>query len=253
MRKLLSTLFAALVFGVPAIAQMAGGPAPGPGGSFENGMEKLFSSTPVFSATMRTAINGPNGPMSVKAKMFFDHQNSRTEMNMTDVQGGGLPPSAVAQMQAIGMDKIVMITPSSKKNIYMVYPKIHSYAAVTMPPSDASGISMQTTKLGEETVAGHSCVKNKVVMTNNGQQNELTVWNATDLNNFPVQIVQSQQGMSATVTFENVSFGKLSSDLFQPPSNYTRYSSMQSLMESAVTSHQPGGPGPGPSTPPPNQ
>lgn len=204
---------------------------------------------------MNTAISSQNGPMNVKAKMYFDHENSRTEMNMADVKGGGLPPSAVAQMQAMGMDKIVMITPSDKKNIYMVYPKIHSYASVPMPSDTSKNIDVQTTKLGEETVNGHPAVKNKVVMTNNGQQNELTVWNATDLNNFPVQILQSQQGMSATVTFENVSFGKLSSDLFQPPSNYTKYSSMQALMEAQVTAHQPGGPGPGPgpSTPPPTQ
>lgn len=242
-------MIAAVFCSVPAFAQM-GGPA---GGNFENGMEKLFSSTPVFTATMNTAISSQNGPMNVKAKMYFDHENSRTEMNMADVKGGGLPPSAVAQMQAMGMDKIVMITPSDKKNIYMVYPKIHSYASVPMPSDSSKNIDVQTTKLGEETVNGHPAVKNKVVMTNNGQQNELTVWNATDLNNFPVQILQSQQGMSATVTFENVSFGKLSSDLFQPPSNYTKYSSMQALMEAQVTAHQPGGPGPGPSGTPPTQ
>lgn len=223
----------------------------GPGGSFENGLEKLFSSTPVFSATMKTAITTPNGPMNVKAKMFFDHDNSRTEMSMSDVQGGGLPPSAVAQMQAMGMDKVVMITPSDKKNVYMVYPKIHAYAAVPVPSDTTKDISVQTTKLGDDTVAGHPCVKNKVVMTNNGQQNELTVWNATDLNNFPIQITQSPQpGVSATVNFEDVSFGKLSSDLFQPPSNFTRYSSVQALMEEEVSLHQPGGPGPGSSTPP---
>jgi hypothetical protein len=238
MRKTLSILFAALVCGGMAFAQMGGGPSAG----FDNGMEKLFSDNPVFTATMQTRMALPNGPMTVTAKMYFDHSSSRTEMSMTDVHGGNVPPAAVAQMQSLGMDKIVMITTADKKSVYMIYPRIHSYAAIAVPsPTSANDYNVQTTKLGRETANGHSCVKNKIVLTNNGQSNELTVWNATDLNNFPVEIVQNVQGMSATIWFENVSFDKLDRSLFQPPSNYTRYSSMQELMAAQVASHSPGG------------
>src|ERR1700739_3351745 len=107
MRNFLFAFFAALAFTVPASAQMAG-PSPGPGGgNFDNGMEKLFAANPVFSATMLTSIDGPNGPMNVKSKMVFDHENSWTEMNMANVQGPNLPPQAVEQMKSIGMDDVV--------------------------------------------------------------------------------------------------------------------------------------------------
>lgn len=255
MRKILSALFALSLFGVPAFAQMGGGPGPGGGGNFDNGLEKLFGANPVFSATLMTSMAGPQGPMTVKTKMVFDHENSWTEMNMADVQSSNLPPQAVQaaeQMKSIGMDEVVSITTADKKNAYMVYPHIHSYVDIAIPPSDASSnFKMQTTKMGEETVDGHPCVKNDVIITNSVQSNDFTVWNATDLNNFPVRITMTEQGMPVTITFENVSFDKPAADLFQPPAHYTRYGSIGDLYQSAIMNHPGGMPGaPSPSVSP---
>ena len=48
---------------------------------------------------------------------------------------------------------------------------------------------VETTEIGKETLDGHPCVKNKYVVTDNeGVKHESTVWNATDLKNFPVKI-----------------------------------------------------------------
>lgn len=252
MKKILATLFAAVVCGVPAFAQM-GSPGEGPGGNFDNGMEKLFGANPAFSATMLTAISGAQGPMTVKSKMVFDHENSWTDMNMTDVQGPNLPPQAVEQMKSIGMDEVLTITPADKLNVYMVYPHIHSYVAMAIPPSSATNNSfnVQTTKLGEETVDGHPCVKNDVVVTNSVQSHEFTVWNATDMNNFPVKIAMADGGMSVSITFQNVSFSKPDAGLFQPPAHYTKYGSIQDLMQSALMNRPGGMPGaPSPSASP---
>lgn len=253
MRKFLSILFGAVICGAPAFAQM-GGPGGG-GGGFDNGLEKLYGANPVFSATMVTDISGPQGPMTVKAKMVFDHNNSWTEVNMADVQSTNLPPQAVQaaeQMKSIGMDDIVSITTADKTNAYMVYPHIHSYVDIAIPPSPANGdFKMQTTKMGEETVNGHPCVKNDVVITNSVQANDFTVWNATDLNNFPVKISMAEQGMPVTITFLNVSFDKPAAGLFSPPAHYTRYGTIQDLYQSAIMNHPGGMPGmPSPSVSP---
>lgn len=238
MRKALFIVISFLAAGLTSFAQMA------PGADFDNGMEKLFNVTPVFSATMVTAITGPNGPMTVKSKMSFDHENSRTEMNMADVSGENLPPNAAARMQAMGMDKVVTITPADKKNVYLIYPNLHSYVAMPVPGNSATNsYKVEKTKLGTDTVDGHPCVKNKVVVAVNGEPHDFTAWNATDLNNFPIQIAMDQQGLNVTITFHDVSFDKLSSSLFQPPADYKEYSSMQDLMQSVITSH--GGAGPG--------
>jgi hypothetical protein len=258
MKKPLSILAAVLFCGLPVLAQMGGGASPG--ANYDNGMQKLFAATPVFSATVQTKMDGPNGVMNVKTKMFFDHENSRTEMNMADAQGGGLPPEALSQMQALGMDKVVSISLADKKSVYMVYPNIHSYVAMDISSAGLATNTFQTqiTKIGEETVDGHPCIKNKTVVWSDDQTNEFTVWNASDLKNFPIQIAMSQQGTSATISFGALSFDKLDASLFQPPAGYTRYGTVQDLMQSALMNHPSGMPGlPGMPTPPvsptPNQ
>lgn len=250
MMKFLSILLAAVVCGAPALAQM-GGPGPGAGGgSFDNGMEKLFGPNQAFSATMVTSINGPSGPMVVKSKMVFDHENSWTEMNMADVQGPNLPPQAVEQMKSIGMDDVVTIQSADKRNIYVIYPRINSYVAMTLPSPGTTNNTFrsQTTKLGQETVDGHPCVKNDVVVTNTVQSTDFTVWNATDLNNFPVKITTSEEGMPVTITFQNISFDKPTADLFLPPAHFTKYGSLRDLQESALMNR----PGAMPGTPSPS-
>ncbi|MGH7943172.1 MAG: hypothetical protein ACREFR_19100 [Limisphaerales bacterium] len=252
MTKFLFVLFGSLAGSLAALAQM-GGPGPGAGA---NPMEKLFGANPVYSATMFTTIPGPDGPMTVKTKTVFDHENSWTEMNMADVQASNLPPQALEaaeQMKNIGMDEVVTIQPADKQNIYVVYPHIHSYVAMAMPPSGTTNnaFSMQTTKLGRETVDGHPCVKNDVLLTNSMESTDFTVWNATDLNNFPIKISTSEKGMPVTITFQNISFAKPAADLFQPPAHYTRYGSLNELQESVVMNHPGGMPGmPSPSVSP---
>jgi Domain of unknown function (DUF4412) len=255
MKKTLLILAAVLISGIPALAQMGGGGGAGggPGANFDNGMEKLFAANPVFAATMQTKMNGPNGPMTVKSKMFFDHENSRTEMNMADAQGGSLPPDAISQMQTIGMDKVVSIALSDKKTVYMVYPNIRSYVGMDITGGAApvtNNYQVQTTKIGDDSVDGHTCVKNQTLVWSGDQTNVFTVWNATDLNNFPIQITMSQQETSATIDFQNVSFDKLDGSLFQPPAGYTKYGTIQDLMQSALMNHPGGMPGmPGAPTP----
>lgn len=238
---------------VPAFAQMGGGE--GPGGNFDNGMEKLFGANPMFSATMFTTFGDPASPMTARAKMVFDHDNSWTEMNMTEVTGSNLPPQALQaaeQMKSIGMDDVVGITTADKKTTYMVYPHIHSYVIIPIAPSAANNdFNVQTTKLGTDTVDGHPCVKNDVIITNSVQSNDFTVWNATDLNNFPVKIATAEQGMPVTITFRDIKFDKPAPGLFQPPEHYTKYGSIQDLYQSALMNRPGGMPGmPSPSVSP---
>lgn len=232
MRKILLSLFSVLICAAPAFAQMGGG-------GQNSGMDELFKANPVFSATMQTTINGPQGVMNVTSKTVYDHGNSRSEMNMANVTAPNVPPGAVAQMKAIGMDVVVTIATAAKTNILTIYPNLKAYVATALPPSAAGTAKpdVQTTKLGDETVAGHSCVKNKTVVTEDGQPHEFTVWNATDLNNFPVQIIITEQGMSATMTYQNISLGGVSASNFRAPAGYKSYDSIPELMQAAMASH----------------
>jgi len=198
---------------------------------------------------MLSTVSGPNGPMNIKTKMYFDHGNSRTDMNMSDAQGGGLPPAAISQAQAFGMDQVVTINPASKTNVFLIYPKIKAYLSMPVPASATASNNVQITKIGNDTVGGHPCTENKVVVTVDGQPQEFTVWNATDMNNFPVKITVAEQGMSVSMMFESISFNAINSSLFQPPTGDKQYNSIQDLIQGVVASYGGGGV-PAPAPPP---
>ena len=79
-----------------------------------------------------------------------------------------------------------------------VYPRLHSYTEHELRNSDAikpeSDFAVETTELGKEMLDKHPCIRNKLVITSRiGTKHEFTVWNAIDLNEFPVK-VQTVEG-----------------------------------------------------------
>jgi Domain of unknown function (DUF4412) len=242
MKKYLS-VFAAVLYCGMVHAQMG----PGAGAQMDKGMEKLFGDNQTFSATLESQVNNPQQRLvGVTGKMYFDNGNSRFEIDMTQMKGGQMNAQAVAQMKMMGMDRMVAISTADKKNAYLIYPNMQAYVAVA--PQDATATNKdfktETTKLGDETVDGHPCVKNKVAITDKtGSQHEFTVWNATDLNNFPVKIELTEQGSDIVMLFKNISLSKPDASLFAAPTGYKRYDSPQQLMQQEVMKRMGGGAG----------
>jgi len=228
---------AILRFGIfPVCAQL--GETPGVP-QFGNGIEKLFGDNQTFSATLEMQMNNSRNPMTMSGKMSFDKGNSRTEMDMADMKGGGLSPDAMTQMKSMGLDRMVTISQSNKKVVYVIYPNAQAYTEMTSPDSAAAATNadskVEITELGKETVAGHPCVKNKAVVTDKqGEKHEFIVWNATDLKNFPVKIEMNEQGSAITTSYSDISFAKPAASLFTPPTGYTKYDNVQEMMQAVM-------------------
>lgn len=113
------------------------------------------------------------------------------------------------------------------------------------PPASTRTITRsKPLRLGKETVEGHDCVKNKVVVTDKeGAKHESTVWNASDLKSFPVKIVTGEAGHPATILFKNITFTKPAASLFEPPSGFTKYDSPQTMMQTEMMKKMGGGMG----------
>ena len=73
--------------------------------------------------------------------------------------------------------------------------------------------------------------KQDVVTDKDGNKHESTVWNETDLKNFPVKIQTVENGDEVTMLFKNVSLAKPAASVFEAPSGYTKYDNMQLLMQ----------------------
>jgi hypothetical protein len=144
------------------------------------------------------------------------------------------------------MDKIVMISRPDKKITYMVYPNLEAYTEIAMQNPEAAtpatDFKLETAELGKETVDGHPCVKNKAVVSDSkGNKHESTVWNATDLKNFPVKIETAGQGQKATMSFKDVKLAKPEASLFDPPASYKHYDNPMQLMQQEMMKRMGGG------------
>lgn len=240
MKKFLLLVVALISLGLaPAFAQF-GPRLGGQGPHFGGALDKLFGDNQAFSATLEFQTSGPNGEnLIMPGKLNFDTGKSRFEMNLSEMQGSQMPPAAAAQMKAMGMDTMITISRPDLKLAYIVYPGLNSYAEMASPESSGSinpdDYKVETTELGKETVDNHDCVKNKVVMTDkDGNKHESTVWNATDLKHFPVKIVTSEGGKSAIMLYKNISFTKPAASLFDPPSGFTKYDNVQTMVQTEM-------------------
>ena len=150
-----------------------------------------------------------------------------------------MPPGVGAQMKALGMEKVVSISRPDKKASYIVYPGLQSYLELPMQDSktenDPEDFKVETAELGKETVENHPCVKNKTIVTDKaGQNHESTVWNATDLKNFPIKIQTLEGGATVTMLFKDLKLSEPDSRQFDTPSNFKKYDDMMTMMQQGM-------------------
>jgi hypothetical protein len=265
MKKCFLLLTAAMLgLGLLPVRAQFGSPATG--SAADDVMTKVFGDTLNFSADLETQVKmmPKQDNMTMTGKIFFAGGNSRAEMDMTSMKGSQMTPQVIAQMKSMGMDKMVSISRAHEKVVYMIYPGLQAYAKMELPDANKNATNdfkVETTKLGEETVDGHPCVKNQYSVNNprTGQRLIMTAWNATDLKNVPVKIEQSAwsstdsyAGTSTTMRFLNLNLAQPDASLFQPPSDYKKYDSIQTLMQAAMMKKM-GGLVPPPMARPPGQ
>jgi hypothetical protein len=220
----------------PAFAQFGRTPS---GPKFDGAMAKLFGDNHAFSATLENEIKPTSGDLiTMPGKMAFDSGKARIEMNMADAKGLKMPPSAAAQMKAMGFDQMVTLSLPETKSVYLIYPGLESYVESPVPAANTTTndtFNLTVKEIGQDTVDGHPCLKNDVVVTDaKGATNEFTVWNATDLNKFPVKIFRSEQGMEITMLFKNISLTKPAAANFEVPAGYRHYDNVQTMMQTEM-------------------
>jgi hypothetical protein len=112
---------------------------------------------------------------------------------------------------------------------------------------------VESTAIGKETVDGHPCVKNKVTFsTDDGKQHEMTVWNASDMKDFPLKTEMQAGGPTVTTHFRDIKMTAPDASLFDPPTDYKVYGSVQEMMMANMQRMMPpqGGTPPGGAAPP---
>jgi len=240
----LAAILLATAFEMPA--------QPGPMSDSGAALIKFFGDNNSFSATCELKMTNPAGAEIMSGTMTYAMlvDKVRTEVDMARMKSSQLPAGAIDSLKKMNMADIASIVRPDQKMIYLIYPGLKSYVKMPVPMPDAStnkNIKIVKTKIGDETVDGHPCVKNKAVVTDdNGQTHEAILWNATDMKDFPLQIQSTEQGMTALMHFKNINFTKPDSSLFDPPAGFTVYPDMQQLMMTVMQKSTPPAPAPTP-------
>ncbi|MEY2407774.1 MAG: hypothetical protein QOF48_444 [Verrucomicrobiota bacterium] len=225
----------------------SGSPVPG-FLQFNGALSKLFGEHKAFTAQMEIEVRQGSADenMTMPTKLSFLDGNSRIELDLARAKGPQIPPAMAEQFKAMGIAEMTMLSRSDKQTAFLICPGLLSYAE--MKPEggagDADKVKVQTSEIGKESMDGHACVKNKVMVTDAaGKATESTVWNATDMKGFPVRIETADGKDKVTMKLKDVKFTKPASALFDPPAAYTRYADVQVMMQEGVMKKMLGGAG----------
>jgi hypothetical protein len=147
------------------------------------------------------------------------------EISLAQMQSKDLPPSKVAELKESGMERIISLFRPDKKVTYIVYPGIQSYVIIPLAKEDTEafekGLKLDKTALGKETLDGHDCVKNKVVVSDTKVPVlQAVTWNAADLKDFPVQIEMKEKGNTLRMHFTQIQITKPDPKQFDVPPAY---------------------------------
>ena len=216
-----------------ALAQLPGGDG-SPGVS--TAMLKLFGTNNAFTARADVQVVDGGKVEQLRTPMAFAALDVRlrVEIDMAQIRGKNLPPAAVAGLKQLGMDRVVSLLRPDKQALFILYPNAQSYVHLPFTKEEIAAdknLKVEKTALARETVAGHPCVKNQVVVRS-GTNIVLaaTTWNAGDLKDFPVQIATQENDMTSIMRFDQIQFVRPDAKQFEPPAGFKRFNNAQSLV-----------------------
>lgn len=230
MKPILSIM--ALVLGTLSAFAQRGTPMSG----IDSAMIKMFGDVKAFSAPAEVhLLDKELKETSVMPMTFALRDNKmRADMDMSEAKGAALPPEAAGMMKQAGIDKMVALIQPDKKTTTLIYPNAQACADIPVSENEDAG-KFESTELEKETIQGHPCKKVKLTSTDSkGKTREALVWQATDLKNFPIKMQMAQKSNTVIVNFRDPKLEAPPASQFEIPAGYTRYPSVQALMQAVM-------------------
>ncbi|MBF0565533.1 MAG: DUF4412 domain-containing protein [Nitrospirae bacterium] len=162
--------------------------------------------TKEYSADLETVTNKD----TVTSKVFFKGGKVRME---TSARGN-------EAIMIIRHDKKLTLMLMPDRMIYMEMPLQSKKRDIQAQMHDPD-VKTEKDFIGNETIDNHPAKKYHVTFYRDGaKENSGFMWEATDLNNFPVRF-QNEDKTSMT-TWRNIKMGGVSDDLFEIPAGYKK-------------------------------
>ena len=242
-----STVVLLLLTSVAGLAQLPSlnfsGAASAPGTDFAT-LSRLLDNHTAFTARYEVRMYDKTQKETLSAAMNFAYLENKTrlEIDTTQMKNKDLPAGIADQLKQLGMDQVVTLIRPDRKTMYVLYPKLEACLTQPLPKDTAGNPKMEKQAIGKETLEGHSCVKNKVTFASEkGEKEELTVWNATDLKDFPVQVLIKQNDDTIITCYKQIQLTRPEARLFDLPAGFKEYSDTQSFMQGIMAKILAGG------------
>lgn len=200
-------------------------------------MIKMFGDIKAFTAkaNVRLLDKDQKETSTMPMTMALRDGKMRTDMDLSEVKMGGIPPEAAAMMKQAGMDKMVTLIDPAKKTSTMMYPNMQAYADMPVNEEEVGGGTVQSKDMGEEKIDGHTCKKVQLTATDaKGKTQEALVWQAKDLKNFPIQMQMKQKENTVVVKFQEPKLETPPASQFEIPAGYSKYPTFQALLQAAM-------------------
>jgi hypothetical protein len=206
-----------------------------PGGlppGFHHALLDVLGAGPAFyGRAMVQVANGPDkDPALISCNIAVSSGRMRLESDSFQT-GPNMPSAEVAQLR--NMHSISILRPD-KNRMYLVFPDFRSFVEIGYDKStgtDPSPLPQVTkTSLGSEFVGDQLCRKTQWKVTEpDNEQYDMTVWVATNWNNFPMRIKLGSP--PAVVEFRDLHLEEPSGRLFDPPAGYTKYEGIPEIIQ----------------------
>lgn len=199
-------------------------------------MLKMFGDVKAFTVKAEARILDKNSNVvsAIPMTLSMRDEKLRSDMDISLMKGGSIPPEAAAMMKQVGMDKMVTIVRADKKATLISYPGLKSYAEVPFSEGETVEGKVVITDLGKDTIDGQACTKTKLSAADaKGRAQEAFVWHAEG-KKFPVQIQMEQRKNTLVLKFIEPKLETPEASLFETPGTYAKYNSVQELMQAAM-------------------
>jgi hypothetical protein len=205
-------------------------------------MVKLYTNHPAFSARAEMRVLDKNKKVTDLMPMNFALLDGRWRMDIdvSQIHSAEMPAQLLPSLKLMGMDQMNIIMRPDEKIILSCYPRMKTYVETPLTLQEEAAVNrhfrIEKTKLGRETLDGHPCEKEKLVLTDTGkkaQRFEATVWNATDMKSFPVQVEIPEDDSTVIMKFKDIKLGNPGASQFTAPAGLTKYTDAAKLLQDA--------------------
>ena len=204
-------------------------------------LSKLFGEHKAFTAKLDVKIYDANQKEKTSVPMDFARLDDKMRMELETEQlvNQAMPGGSGALLKQLNMDRIIITIRPDQSARYVTFPGIQASLKNTLTKEEKADFEKQakleSTDLGKETLDGRACVKKKIVATNDkGKTTEYTVWQATDLKDFPVQVSVKEKNDTVIMRYKDVKLAKPDAKHFDIPADCKEYTDTKEMMQAVM-------------------